>query len=183
MIDVDAARKDLPHEVLMQLSEEHKLTKKDRLVISVLEECEGSANLDQLIVGLYQLHGEISRRGPLTQKLNKMVHAKKLDRASHGVYKLPAPTEPTDQEEEKPEQEPAAAVATLRSEDKVATGSMGHVKPSPAGESSEAFVSKAEEENDGICANCTKPLKKNACILYDDAFFCTHSCKREYASI
>lgn len=83
---------DLPPAVLSELSVAHA-DPLEAQIVSVLQTCDGSASLDQILIGLYRKFETIQKRRPLQNKLWRMVRKGTLRKAKaeRGIFSLAAP--------------------------------------------------------------------------------------------
>jgi hypothetical protein len=82
---------DLPPDLLSELS----VARADPLeaqIVSVLQACGGSADLDQILIGLYRKFQTVQKRRPLQNKLWRMVRKGDLRKAKaeRGIFSLQA---------------------------------------------------------------------------------------------
>ncbi|HEY4116113.1 MAG TPA: hypothetical protein VGM17_18800 [Rhizomicrobium sp.] len=82
---------DLPPDLLSELS----VARADPLeaqIISVLQACGGSADLDRILIGLYRKFQTVQKRRPLQNKLWRMVRKGDLRKAKaeRGIFSLPS---------------------------------------------------------------------------------------------
>ncbi len=82
---------DLPPELLKQLSGGQS-DKLDSQIITVLKACNGSADLDQMLIGLFRRFGIIQKRRFLQNKLWRMVRKGQIHRTENarGIFCLDA---------------------------------------------------------------------------------------------
>lgn len=81
---------DLPEELQQQLAS-YKLDDTERKILKVMKDSfEGIANLDETIVGLYRVYGEIHERKTVNGKLYRMAKKDLVESVSgrKGVYKI-----------------------------------------------------------------------------------------------
>ncbi len=91
----EAQNADLPPALLKELSPR----KRDRLeqqIVAVLSACNGSADLDQVLVGLYRGFGVIEKRRVIQNKLWRLVRTGRICKAKNtrNVFSLTAPRQP-----------------------------------------------------------------------------------------
>ena len=89
-IDV-ADTSDLPPELLKELSNV-EADELETQIFTVLGTCGGSADLDQLLIGLFRKYGTVHKRRFLQNKLWRMVRKGDLDKADQrGLFRLTTP--------------------------------------------------------------------------------------------
>jgi len=82
---------DLPPELLKELSNV-QADELETQIFAVLGTCGGSADLDQLLIGLFRKYGTVHKRRFLQNKLWRMVRKGDLDKADQrGLFRLTAP--------------------------------------------------------------------------------------------
>jgi len=83
---------DLPPALLQELSIAHA-DPLEAQIIAVLQGCGGSADLDQILIGLYRRFDTIQKRRSLQNKLWRMVRKGTLRKAKaeRGIFSLEAP--------------------------------------------------------------------------------------------
>jgi hypothetical protein len=82
---------DLPPELLKELSNV-QADELETQIFTVLGTCGGSADLDQLLIGLFRKYGTVHKRRFLQNKLWRMVRKGDLDKADQrGLFRLTAP--------------------------------------------------------------------------------------------
>lgn len=171
MIDVEKERANLPPELQKQLNKQGHSTAYDREIIDVLQECAGSANVDQLIVGLYLRHGRTLKRSALAAKLSYMFTVKKITRTQVGIYSLIKTDADTGQ----------ATDPTSRA----VPAPTSRAVPAPAIPASAAFMppGKLSKARRITCANCStyRAYPENTTVLqFDGSAFCSAKCIKEY---
>ncbi|HEX4292595.1 MAG TPA: hypothetical protein VHZ29_00525 [Rhizomicrobium sp.] len=98
-IDV-ADTSDLPPELLKELSNV-EADELETQIFAVLGGCGGSADLDQLLIGLFRKYGTVHKRRFLQNKLWRMVRKGDLDKADQrGLFRL-APPKPRKREKKR----------------------------------------------------------------------------------
>jgi hypothetical protein len=82
---------DLPPELLAELSTT-QVDVLERQVLTVIEACGGSADLDQILIGLYRRFQVVQKRRFLQNKLWRMVRKGQVQKtkSARGVFKLGA---------------------------------------------------------------------------------------------
>lgn len=88
-LDDDADLSDLPAELLAELSAS-QVDVLERQVLSVIEACGGSADLDQILIGLYRRFQVVQKRRFLQNKLWRMVRKGQVQKtkSARGVFRL-----------------------------------------------------------------------------------------------
>jgi hypothetical protein len=82
---------DLPPELLKELSTAHA-DELERQIFAVFGALGGSADLDQLLIGLFRTFGSLHKRRFLQNKLWRMVRKRDLEKADQrGFFALAAP--------------------------------------------------------------------------------------------
>lgn len=82
---------DLPAELLSELSVA-QIDVLERQILSVLEALGGSADLDQILIGLYRKHQIVQKRRFLQNKLWRMVRKGRVQKpkGARGLFRLEA---------------------------------------------------------------------------------------------
>jgi len=83
---------DLPAELLAELSAS-RADLLERQILSVLEASQGSADLDQLLIGLYRRFKVVQKRRYLQNKLWRMVRKGQVQKtkSARGIFRLERP--------------------------------------------------------------------------------------------
>ena len=91
---------DLPPELLKELSNV-QADELETQIFMVLGTCGGSADLDQLLIGLFRKYGTVHKRRFLQNKLWRMVRKGDLDKADQrGLFRL-VPVKPRKREKKR----------------------------------------------------------------------------------
>ncbi len=90
------AETDLPPALLKELSPRTR-DGLEQQILAVLAACNGSADLDQVLVGLYRGFGVIGKRRVIQNKLWRLVRTGRISKAKNtrNVFSLNAPERPT----------------------------------------------------------------------------------------
>lgn len=80
---------DLPAELLNELSIS-QIDVLERQIVAILQACGGTADLDQILIGLYRKFQIVQKRRFLQNKLWRMVRKGQIDKAkgARGIFRL-----------------------------------------------------------------------------------------------
>lgn len=90
-----ADKQDLPAALLKELSPRTR-DQLEKQILAVLAACEGSADLDQVLIGLYRRFGIVAKRRVIQNKLWRLVRTGRITKAKNtrNVFSLNAPPMP-----------------------------------------------------------------------------------------
>jgi hypothetical protein len=90
-----ADKQDLPPALLKELSPRTR-DQLEKQILAVLAACEGSADLDQVLIGLYRRFGIVAKRRVIQNKLWRLVRTGRIAKAKNtrNVFSLNVPAEP-----------------------------------------------------------------------------------------
>lgn len=82
---------DLPEELVSQLKGIVTYNEKEKVILEIIRENNGSASIDEVLIGIYRKTGEIDNRDKLSRKLYNMYHKKgilSLVPKRKGIYQI-----------------------------------------------------------------------------------------------